>query len=145
MILLASALALCAADKPNFSGKWKLDPAKSDFGPMPGPDKMDRTIKHEDPKMHISTVQAGPQGEMQSEMTYITDGSEFTNKMRGTDVKGTAKWNGDKLIVEYKLDFQGSEIAIKEIWSMEGATMKVVSQISAPQGEFERTMAFVKE
>jgi hypothetical protein len=146
-MLLAGALTVCSAfAKPNFTGSWKLDAANSDFGPMPGPDKMDRSIKHDDPKMVIKTTQSGPQGEMTSEMTYVTDGNEFTNKMRGSDVKGTAKWDGDKLVVNYKLDFQGNEIAIKEIWTMgaDGKTMKVASQISAPQGEFERTVAFTK-
>ena len=29
------AVALIAADKPNFTVTWKLNSAKSDFGPMP--------------------------------------------------------------------------------------------------------------
>ena len=152
ILTLLSAIALSAAltqaqDKPNFSGSWKLNVAKSDFGPLPGPEKMDRTITHGDPDMSIHTVQSGPQGDATTDTKYKTDGSDVTNKMRGQDIKTVAKWDGAKLTVKYKFEAQGAEISIVDVWSLAagGQQMTVVSSITAPQGEFARTMLFDKQ
>ena len=65
-----------AQAKPNFSGDWKLNLEKSNFGPMPGPDKLTMKIDHKDPSMKVSQSQSGPQGDMSFEVTYSTDGKE---------------------------------------------------------------------
>ena len=41
-VLLGAFNQLCA--QPNFSGEWKMNPAKSNFAPLPQPDKMVRKI-----------------------------------------------------------------------------------------------------
>src|ERR1051325_8061092 len=70
--------ALCYA-KPNFSGQWTMDASKSDFGPMPAPEKIVRVIDHKEPNLNIKTTQVGQQGEVKSEYSYTTDGKEFTS------------------------------------------------------------------
>jgi hypothetical protein len=40
LTILAGTVA--AADKPNFSGDWKMNAAKSNFGPIPGPSSIVR-------------------------------------------------------------------------------------------------------
>jgi hypothetical protein len=42
-----------AADKPNFSGEWKMNAAKSDFGQLPPPDSFVRRIEHADSLLTI--------------------------------------------------------------------------------------------
>jgi hypothetical protein len=37
LVAAGLATAAMAADKPNFSGDWKLNAAKSTLGPMPRP------------------------------------------------------------------------------------------------------------
>src|SRR5215467_9844277 len=88
-------LALSAADKPNFTGKWKLVADKSDFGPMPPPEKLEQTVDHTDPDLKVSSMQAGQQGEMTAELKYTTDGKQSTNTIRGAEVKSVCKWDGD--------------------------------------------------
>ena len=133
------ATSLPAAEKPNFSGSWKLNSGKSDFGMIPAPDKMDRTIMHTDPTLKMTTVQSGPQGEMTSDMVLMTDGSDSVNKLRGTDVKSVAKWDGDKLTVKSKREAQGMEINLTETWTMsaDGKVLTVINAVSTPQGDFE--------
>ncbi len=94
------------AAKPDFSGTWKLDASKSEFGPMPAPDKWERTITHQDPSLKYKTVQAGPQGEMTTDTSYTTDGKESMNNFRGQDVKGVAKWDGDVMTVNPSARFR---------------------------------------
>src|SRR5262245_60884002 len=51
-LTMASQYATAQA-KPNFSGSWKMDTARSDFGPVPAPVPMDRKITHAEPSLTI--------------------------------------------------------------------------------------------
>ena len=64
MMLLAAGLAIA---KPNFTGDWKLDADKSNFGPMPPPTSMSLDIDHTDPNLKIVTKQSGAQGDLEYE------------------------------------------------------------------------------
>src|SRR5438445_9261376 len=92
-LLFAIAAALPAMAKTNFSGNWKLNVSKSNFGPMPAPDSAIYTITHEDPKLKNAVKQSGQMGEMQMESNYTTDGKECTNEMFGNPIKSTLKWD----------------------------------------------------
>ena len=142
--LLTGALAtLAAAEKPNFSGSWKLDGAKSDFGPQPVPDAMTMKVSHEDPKLKVA--QSGPQGD--SEMAFTTDGKEVTNQMQGMDVKGVAKWDGENIAITNKLDLGGTEVSFKQVYSLSdsGKVLTTNVHIVSPQGEFDMKMVFNKQ
>lgn len=138
---------LSAAGKPDFSGSWKMDAAKSEFGPVPGPEKLSRTIVHKDPEMSVKSTQSGPQGEVTSEMKYKTDGSPSVNKMRNAEVTSTVAWAGDKLTVKYKREMQGGEISFAETWALsaDGKVLTVTNAIEAPQGSFEMKYHFDKQ
>lgn len=133
--------------KPNFTGSWKLNAGKSNFGPMPGPEKMERKIAHDDPSLKITTTQVGPQGEVTSDLTYKTDGSESVNKMRGAEVKAVAKWEGNALTVASKREVQGMEITQNENWTLseDGKVLTIVNKINTPQGDFEITVVMDKQ
>ena len=142
--LLAMTVAAYAA-APNFSGEWKLNLSKSDYGPIAqfAPEFMIRTIKHDDPALHISTHQKGAQGEVTTELTYTTDGKQAENK----GSKGTAKWDGEKLVVDSVRDFQGNELKTHDVWSLsaDGKAMTVHSHLATPQGEFDILFVFDKQ
>ena len=42
VILIAACGLVRAQDKPNFSGEWKMNPEKSNYGMVPKPEKMTR-------------------------------------------------------------------------------------------------------
>lgn len=136
-------LAAQSQAAPNFSGDWKLNLAKSDYGPVPQPELMTRSIKQEGPVLQISTHQKGAQGEATTELKYTTDGKEVENK----GSKGTAKWDGDKLVVDSIRDMQGAELKFHEVWSLsaDGKIMTIINHITAPQGEFDLTLVFDKQ
>lgn len=136
---LSLALSSGALAKPNFTGEWKMNADKSDFGPMPPPEKFERNISHDDPSMKWSQVQVGPQGEVKSEMSYTTDGKPSVNKTPRGEITGTAAWDGDVLTITTKREFQGMEITQAERWSLseDGKTLTINNKITAPQGEFD--------
>jgi len=134
--LLACCLASAAADKPDFSGNWKLNVEKSDFGPMPKPEKADYVISHKDPAMNVKQTAVTQMGEMTSDVKILTDGTEFTNTLRGQEVKGTAKWDGNILVVTQKLEIQGNTITFVQKWNLseDGKSITQDVEISTPQG-----------
>jgi hypothetical protein len=46
-----------AAEHPNFSGEWKMNAEKSDFGKLPPTTSFARKIVHVDPSLTIATSQ----------------------------------------------------------------------------------------
>ena len=142
-LLMLALATVAAAQKPNFTGSWKLDPAKSDFGPQPVPDSMTMKVAHDDPKLKVN--QSGPQGD--SEMNFTTDGKEVTNQMQGMDVKGVAKWEGENIVVNNKLDLGGTEVSFKQVYALSegGKILTANLHIVSPQGEFDMKMVFNKQ
>lgn len=146
--LLCAGLIPMAAAKPNFTGTWKLNPAKSDFGPAPGPDSMTREIKHDEPNLQLKTTQSGQQGSFTTETKWTTDGKECVNPTSRGDLKGTMKWDGDSLVNSYKISTQqAGEITIEDHWALseDGKTMNIKSKISGGFGEFERKLLLEKQ
>lgn len=137
---MAGSLISFAADKPNFSGEWVMDATKSDFGPMPPPDSMTRKIEQNDPNLTVTQTQTGgAQGDQTTTMKYTTDGKESTNQMMGNDVKSTASWDGNSLVIATKLDFQGNELSLTSKWSLsdDGKVLTDAWHISSAQGDFD--------
>ena len=138
--LLLASHAQAAA---NLTGVWKLNLAKSDFGPAPAPDAMTRTINHNDPSLQMSTYQKGAQGEVTTEVKYTTDGKMAENK----NSKGSAKWDGDKLVIDSVRENQGMEIKFHDIYNLsaDGKVLTVNTHLAVPQGEFDLVMVFEKQ
>ncbi len=64
-----------ASAKPNFTGEWKMNAARSNFAPLPAPDTMVRSISQHDSHLKIKTTQFGQQREIVTELSYTTDGA----------------------------------------------------------------------
>lgn len=146
--LLFAAIPASAAEHPNFTGEWKMNAAKSNFGPMPAPELLARTIEHNDPALDIKTHTKGARGEATSELKYSTDGKPATNTVQGREAKGTARWEGDTLVIESWLEVQNTEIKGKEVWSLSdgGKTLTIHNHTSIPQqGEYDTTLVLEKQ
>jgi hypothetical protein len=141
--LAMTILAAGAQAAPNYTGVWKLNLSKSELGMMPAPEIATRTINHNDPSLQISSYQKGAAGEATTELKYTTDGKPAENK----GSKGTAKWDGDKLVIDSVRDYQGAELKIHDVWALsaDGKTMTINSHLALPQGEFDVTWVFDKQ
>jgi hypothetical protein len=153
--LIAAALlaafcvfGLAAAEKPNFSGVWKLNHAKSDFGPMPGgPEKFERTIDHKDPNLKMTTVQAFQGQERSNNVEYVIDGKEKAIETPMGPVRVTPVWKGETLEITVSREIQGNQIKSVETWSLseDGKTLTVKTDISTPQGDFSLKFVLDKQ
>src|SRR6185295_18099994 len=91
-----------AAAKPNFTGVWKMNAAKSNFGGGPAPDSIDRTISHAEPLLQIEEEQLGPAGLQKTTRKYTTDGTAMSFESQGTQVTSSAVWQDNTLVVVSK-------------------------------------------
>lgn len=132
-----------AGRQPNFTGKWSLDVAKSDFGGSPAPQSITHVIDHKEPNIRITTTTTWNKNQMgDSEQTLTTDGKEHINKMpvMGTEqeVKVTGKWDGEKLATSWKFDAQGATVEFNDSWSLSegGKVLTLLPVAKSPQGDF---------
>lgn len=146
-LTLSYSLSGHAADKPDFSGEWTLNAAKSDFGPMPAPEKLIRKVEHKDPELKVTTTMASQGNERTQEAAYKTDGSESINKAGSGEAKSVVKWDASALTIATKREVQGMTIEQNEKWSLseDGKVLTVDGVIKAPQGELNLKMVMEKK
>lgn len=136
-----------AAGKPNFSGIWKLNVNKSDFGPIPGPESETDTIEHSDPSLKLAVDQQGSQGKRNYELAITINGKEEQHKIGDNDVKTTSQWEGSNLVVLTKLMFQDNEVLVKAVYSLspDGKVVTNNTHFSSPMGEADQKLVFDKQ
>ena len=95
------ALTAIAQTKPDFSGTWKMNAAKSKFE-RGGPAGI--IIKFEQKETGLSEVLTltGDNGERKVEATYSADGKESDVQMGPEGAKGSIKWEGETLVIVWK-------------------------------------------
>lgn len=145
MCFLLICLLGLAQSKPDFSGTWKMDVAKSDFGALPAVQGGTLKIEHKDPSLKLTTTTMGASGERTFELSFTTDGAECTNFVGNIEVKTVAKWDGETLVLEHKA--AGGEVVVKDRWSLspDGKTLTLVRQWSGSQGETTQKLIHEKQ
>lgn len=142
VLLFAALSMLPVAAAPNLSGSWILNVAKSQYGQFPAPEIMTRQIQYNDPALSMTTYQKGAQGELTTDLKYTTDGKPVVNGAN----QGSARWEGDKLVIESSRDYQGTKLTQREEWtvSADGKTLTIATHVKLPNGEFDVKQVFEK-
>ncbi|MBY0504559.1 MAG: hypothetical protein K2X03_11650 [Bryobacteraceae bacterium] len=152
LALTVASVSTWAAEKPNFSGTWEMNKAKSDFGQMPPmmvPDKLTQKIVQKgETEMRVESTTTGERGTASTDMKYKLDGSESTNKNQMGEVKSVAKWDGSQIAITSKREVQGMTIGLSEKWevSADGKTMSVQRTMTGtPMGDVVTKTVFDKQ
>jgi hypothetical protein len=93
LTIVAGAVAAnkpAATDKPNFSGEWTMNAAKSNFGQLPAPVKFVRKIKHSEPSLVVIEEQTAGGRDSTTTRKITTDGKLLTSKVQITTPQGDA-------------------------------------------------------
>ncbi len=161
--LLASPVL---AQKPDFSGTWKLNTEKSDSiparpaggggggqrpggmgGGMGGMRPSELFITHSDSKMVIEQKMA----ERTTLLTYYLDGRDSKNAgMRGAEMTTKSTWVENTIVTDGENTFTTPmgemKIKTREVRSMsdDGKTMTIVSTVTSPRGDMTRTTVYDK-
>jgi hypothetical protein len=146
-VLAIVLLAAPAFAKADFSGEWKLNLSKSDFGPLPAPTSVTENITHQDPALKLAIKQTSERGDREYQLNYSTDGKETTNEMRGNPVKSVAKWDGDTLVIDTKGSFDGNDFSVQDRMSLspDGKVLTVKRHFTSSMGEADQTMVLEKQ
>ncbi len=162
-LALATALvAMTAAQaKPDFSGTWTFDEAKSDPAParggggggggggrgggrMGGAPATAMTIKQTASELSMDRTTA--QGAQT--VVYKLDGSESKNTIGMGPATSKAAFEGSKLVIATTQTVQGrgGEITIdsKEIYSVDGTTLTIETTRNTPAGAQTRKLIYTK-
>jgi hypothetical protein len=158
--IMAVAVIALAATKPNFSGTWTMDRARS-FG-LPGNMNQTLTVTHKDDQIELETKLIQPGNERVVKDTYILDGKEheFTPQVPPNQPanqpppkgKRTANWMpGDKGITVTEISTAETPkgpvtTQVVRKWTISGPGELVVDMyIDNPNGSFESKRIFVKQ
>jgi hypothetical protein len=108
---------------------------------------MTMKITHADPSMKVATKMATDNGDMEFESTYDTEGKETTNQFGPAQMKSTAKWDGDVLVVESKGDMGGGEFKMADKYSLagDGKTLTIQRHFSSGMGEMDQKIVLEKQ
>jgi len=150
VLAMLAALALAAHEapaqsKPNFSGSWKMNAARSDFGPVPAPASIARKITHAEPSLAIVEDQDAGSGVQTVTRVYTTDGRGSSFMSQGAEVKGTAVWEGNDLVVTSEVEVVPLKYIDRMSLSDDGKTMTSAIKLASPDGAIDVKVIFEKQ
>jgi hypothetical protein len=131
--------AAVAAEKPNLSGTWKMNSAKSDLGSNAIKSRVD-TIEHKDLQLKITTTQDDENGTNTVVRDYVTDGREMTHTILGGERKSSAHWDGNVLVIETKVT--NGNYTIRDRWTQtdDHKSIRIDRELSNAPGRPQRVV-----
>lgn len=138
VIITAIAICLFAAftsaqtKHPDLTGTWKMNAEKSQFE-HGGPSGITLTIDHKEPSLSETLMLVTDGGDRSVEAKYTTDGKETAQEVIGTTAQTSAKWEGDALTIDWKIE--NASFSRKITVSADGKTMTMIVKQSNPNGE----------
>ncbi len=105
-LLLATALAAGDGPKPDFSGTWIFNPAKSRLESTP-PTKSIFVIEHQDPNFKLTRTHT--RGEKLNTLSFevTTDGKELHQKEGEYEAWTRLTWMGEELVLDMIMAYRG--------------------------------------
>jgi len=139
--------ALSTLARPNFTGHWKLNVSKSDFGQMPAPDSMTQTVTHADPNLTVAIKQSSEGGEIEVESKYTTDGKECVNQVGSAEVRSTLKYEGETLVIVSKGQFGDTAFTMTDKWTVseDGKVLTIMRHFETGMWEDNQKLVLEKQ
>jgi hypothetical protein len=141
LLVVVTSFGWAAPAKPNFTGEWQLNLAKSNYGSMPAPTSLLRKITHKEPSLEVVDDEVGSRRTGIRTRNYMTSGPT-TFEINGAAVEGAAAWEGTSLIVTTRVDTVGLTFKDKMSLSGDGKQLTSNVQIDSSQGSAQVTLVF---
>ncbi|MGE0555786.1 MAG: hypothetical protein AB7R55_20330 [Gemmatimonadales bacterium] len=146
--LLTAAFALLAVGTaraqavPDLSGTWKLDPARSDFGPAPAQQRTE-AIDHREPRLVVERTIDGTVGTL----TYVVDGKPHQNSFGGGMSTSTLAWDGKVLVMTSEVQSGQGPVKIVDRFALseDGKALTIARAVDYPGQPFNQTLVFAKQ
>jgi len=153
LVLAAAALAAPAPSppavpRPDFSGTWVLDTARTEFGNIPGGRWRARVdvIEHRDPALRQSLYMDNGVRRDTTHYVYNTAGRPVANRVDKQDITATVQWQGSDLRLVSKTRLMLIEMTLDETWrlSPDGRTLTMTRLLKYPLGEGRAKLVFTR-
>ena len=150
-LLLSLALAAFGGPppKPDFSGKWVLNAAKSAFGPLPPPKSRVDQITQKDAHLTLVRAQVNPNGASATLTLDCTIGGDCTatNTDKEVQVKAKSRWDGDVLVFELDATFPTGKLKMLDRFtrSADGKTITVHRHLTTDLADADQTVLLEKQ
>src|SRR5579859_7447718 len=130
MLLTAPAIGQV---KPNLSGTWKQNNAKSKLAP--GAPVWVQTVEQKGAELKVETTITGGHGMSKRENTYTTDGKKQITKDPGGDsLTQSVEWEGNALVF-LTVEKEGTHtFTSREVWTLsnDGKTLVKTLHLNGP-------------
>lgn len=151
-VLLTVAALACtcfAQDKPNFSGTWKLDLGRSDFGPSHYPFAQTDVIEQSGQTIRISIAFDAKEEKRQYTVTLVANGKEIDApedvREEGVTLQtDSTSWDGNVLVVHHKETYRSDTVTSVSRYTLspDGRLLTVTQDVSAQNRNVSRTLVF---
>jgi hypothetical protein len=146
--MMTLSLIAFAAAKPNFSGTWAMDRARS-FG-LPNDMNQTLTVMQKDDQFEVETKISQPNNERTVKDTYVLDGKEYdlTPPAKG---KRSAVWlPGDRGIQVTDVTITDSpkgpvQSQVVRKWTMSNGELVIDMYVDNPNVSYEAKRIFIKK
>ena len=145
MILAAAAWGQKAA-KPNLSGTWELDVAKSDFGAMPPPKSVLNIITHKEPFVEMDQTMVLAKGKFNAKLKYRTTAAQDANDSYGTTQTSWSKWFDNVFHIEAEVVAGKQFVRFRERWSLADGGKRLLNDrtVHMASGEIQQKLVYVR-
>lgn len=153
LTLTASVTKVIQADKTDFSGTWKLDESKTDFGEGRHFAAHQLAVTQNENELKVERSSTGRNGrEFKFTSDYKLDGQQHDLDMGNRTAKVTAEWmnEGKEVQINTKMKFErnGETIEFNSIenWvlSEDGKTLTINLKTKSSRGESQQKLVYTK-
>jgi len=151
VIALAVGVSPAAAQaRPDFSGKWSLDPKSAPPG-MPQGSMMVVTLKQDEKTLNVDLHASSPLGEARRTSVLSFDGAPAKTTVTASGqemaLTSTATWEGSILAVMTSGDIAGYAMVQTDRWSLDpdGKTLQLETTVSAAGQKQTSKLTFIKQ
>ncbi len=145
LLLVVAASSARGQPRPDFSGTWTIDSARTQWGMSPPVLRTDR-IEQTSTQLKVTRELAGPAGATSVLLTYGFDGADYKNTFGPIQLTSRLQWEGPVLVITS--DQETPQGALKSVdrysLSEEGRVLTVRRAISFGDTEDAVTLVFVK-
>jgi len=134
IFFLAGVTIVIAQEKPDFSGEWKLNRQASTLSPNVAAAAQSGSlrIEHHEPKFTAHQIIVLDGKPFESKFELLSDGREVaTTDDRGRRTVSTLRWDGDALVVAWRIQGSGGEVTISFRYELQdgGRRLRATEQI----------------
>jgi hypothetical protein len=143
LLVFAAAPLAEAQSKPNVSGTWKMNAAKSKFE-KGGPQNIIIKFDQQGTTLSEALTLTNEGSDRTITFTYTLDGKESAQQLEGQEIKTTAKWEGEALIIEFK-NGEGFNFLRKFAVAADGKSMTINVMQTNPNGSVNDIVVLDKQ